>query len=235
MAALPNDGKNLSITVERVTYDRIPIATHTVMPGDSVTDVVVKYATPHLISGDVLFVTEKIVSICQGRSIEPSAITPRRLAHFLSRYVQKTPHGIGLGMPETMEMALREVGTPRILIAAAVAAVTKTFGRKGDFYRIAGQGARAIDGPTDGTLPPYNERIVLGPLKPGTVAASIKKMFDLDIDVLVVDINDLGGNILGTTMPARENQRWINVLADNPLGQGTESTPLGIIRRVTTS
>jgi len=131
-----------------------------------------------------------------------------------------------------MEMALREVGTARILIAAAVAAVTKTFGRKGDFYRIAGQGARAIDGPTDGTLPPYNERIVLGPLKPGRVAASIKMSIDLDIDVLVVDINDLGGNILGSTLPTHENQRWTKVLADNPLGQGTESTPLGIIRRV---
>ena len=232
MADLPNDGKNLSITVEGVTYDRIPIATHTVMPGDSVTEVVAKYAAKKLIAGDVLFVTEKIVSICQGRSIEPSAVAPRRLAHFLSKYVQKTPHGIGLGMPETMEMALREVGTARILIAAAVAAVTKTFGRKGDFYRIAGQGARAIDGPTDGTLPPYNERIVLGPLKPGRVAASIKMSIDLDIDVLVVDINDLGGNILGSTLPTHDNQRWTKVLADNPLGQGTESTPLGIIRRV---
>lgn len=235
MVALPNNGKNLSITVEGVTYDRIPIATHTVMPTDTVTDVVVRYATKNLLPGDVLFVTEKIVSICQGRSIAPSAVTPRRLAHFLSTYVQKTPHGIGLGMPETMEMALREVGTPRILIAAAVAAVTKTFGRKGDFYRIAGQGARAIDGPTDGTLPPYNERIVLGPLKPGDVATSVKELLTPNIEVLIVDINDLGGNILGSTMPVRENQHWVKVLADNPLGQGEQSTPLGIIRRVSSN
>jgi len=233
MAALPNSGKNLSITVDGVTYDRIPIATHTVIPSDSVADIVDTYATPHLQPNDVLFVTEKIVSICQGRSIEPSAVAPRRLAHFLSKYVQKTPHGIGLGMPETMEMALREVGTPRILLAAAVAAVTKAFGRKGDFYRVAGEGARAIDGPTDGTLPPYDQRIVLGPLKPGDVAASIKSACDVAIDVLVVDINDLGGNILGSTMSTRDNHRWVAVLADNPLGQGRESTPLGIIRRVT--
>ena len=232
MVALPNKGKKLSITVEGVAYDRIPIATHTVSPLDTLTDVIVKYAPTHLIPGDILFVTEKIVSICQGRSIDPKDITPRRLAHFLSRFVQKTPHGIGLGMPETMEMALREVGTPRILVAAAVAAVTKTFGRKGDFYRIAGQGARAIDGPTDGTLPPYNERIVLGPLNPNAVAMSVKDALESRVEVLVVDINDLGGNILGTTMPARENQRWVKVLADNPLGQGEQSTPLGIIRRV---
>jgi F420-0:gamma-glutamyl ligase-like protein len=233
MVSLPNEGKNLSITVEGVAFNRIPITTHTITPVDIVTDVVVKYAATHLLPGDVLFVTEKIVSICQGRSIEPSAVKPRRLAHFLSSYVQKTPHGIGLGMPETMEMALREVGTPRILIAAAVAAVTKAFGRKGDFYRIAGAGARAIDGPTDGTLPPYNERIVLAPLKPKAVAESIKEFLHPTIDVLVVDINDLGGNILGSTLPTRENQRWVKVLADNPLGQGRQSTPLGIIRLVT--
>ena len=41
-----------------------------------------------------------------------------------------------------MEMALRECGTPRILLAAGVAAVTKLFGRKGDFYRVAGPKAR---------------------------------------------------------------------------------------------
>jgi hypothetical protein len=64
------------------------------------------------------------------------------------------------------------------------------------------------------------------------VAASVKESLEPSIEVLVVDINDLGGNILGTTLPARENQRWVKVLADNPLGQGEQSTPLGIIRRV---
>ena len=229
---LANEGKNLSITVEGATYDRIPLGTHTITALDSLTEVVREYAAPHLIPGDVLFVTEKIVAICQGRLIEPSAVNPRRLAHFLSGFVGKTPHGIGLSMPETMEMAIREVGVPSILLAAGVAAITKALGRKGDFYRIAGPGARAIDGPTDGTLPPYNERIVLGPIHPKEVAQTVKGTLHPTIEVLVVDINDLGGNILGTTLPARENRRWIRVLADNPLGQGHQSTPLGIIRRV---
>ena len=114
-------------------------------------------------AGDILFVTEKIVAITQGRSYPLEAIRPRRLAVFLARFVTKTPYGIGLGMPETMEMALRECGTPRILFAAGVSAVTKLFGRRGDFYRIAGDKARAIDGPTSGTIPPYNKAVVLGP------------------------------------------------------------------------
>jgi hypothetical protein len=65
------------------------------------------------------------------------------------------------------------------------------------------------------------------------VAASLKEALGSPVEVLVVDINDLGGNILGSTMPVRENPHWVAVLADNPLGQGTESTPLGIIRRAT--
>ena len=182
--------------------------------------------------GDLLFVTEKIVAITQGRSYPIDSVQPRKLATFLSKYVTKTSYGIGLGMPETMEMALRECGTPRILFAAAVSAVTKAFGRKGDFYRIAGDKARAIDGPTSGTIPPFNKAVVLGPERPREVAAHLKDMLGGTADVAVVDINDIGGNILGSTMDKAGEARLVRILRDNPLGQGHQSTPLGIVRAV---
>lgn len=231
MSALPNQGKDLARTIDGAVFHRIPLQTHTITPYDSLTEVVVSYAADHLRHGDILFITEKIVAISQGRSVAPEDVTPRPLARFLSRYVHKTPHGIGLGMPETMELALQEVGTLRILLAAAVAAVTKPLGRRGDFYRVAGPGARAIDGPTEGTLPPYDQRIVLAPEHPGEVAETIKSSLGGHVEVLVVDINDLGGNVLGSTMPNRKNATWVRVLEDNPLGQGCERTPLGIIRQ----
>ncbi len=181
--------------------------------------------------GDILFVTEKIVAITQGRSFRLDEIKPRRLARFLSKYVMRTPYGIGLGMPETMEMALRECGTPRILFAAGVSAVTKLFGRRGDFYRIAGDKARAIDGPTSGTIPPYNQAVVLGPDKPDEVAARLKTLVGGTAEVAVVDINDIGGNILGSTLDKAGEQRLVRILGDNPLGQGHQSTPLGVIRK----
>jgi len=135
-------------------------------------------------------------------------------------------------MPETMEMALRECGTIRILFAAAVSAVTKLFGRKGDFYRIAGDKARAIDGPTSGTIPPYNKAVVLGPERPREVATHLKALLGGIPEVAVVDINDLGGNILGSTLDKAEEKRLVSILKDNPLGQGHQSTPLGIVRAV---
>lgn len=227
--AAPNEGKALEAVVDGQTWARIPIRTHVVMPGDDLDAFIAQYATDVVRPGDLLFVTEKIVAITQGRSYLVEDIQPRPLARFLSRYVVKTKHGIGLGMPETMEMALRECGTPRILFAAAVAAVTKLFGRRGDFYRIAGDKARAIDGPTSGTIPPYNKAVVLGPQQPAKVAAGLKSR--LGVDVAVVDINDIGGNILGSTLDRAGEQRLVRILQDNPLGQGHQSTPLGVIRK----
>ncbi|GAA1654539.1 coenzyme F420-0:L-glutamate ligase [Microbacterium flavum] len=227
----PNDGKALSVTIDAGTFKRIPIRTRVVMPGDDLDAVVDEYAQGVVQPGDILFVTEKIVAITQGRSYTLDEIHPRRLARFLSRYVTKTSYGIGLGMPETMEMALRECGTPRILFAAAVSAVTKLFGRRGDFYRIAGDRARAIDGPTSGTIPPYDNAVVLGPTEPDAVATRIKAQLGEIAEVAVVDINDIGGNILGSTLDKAGEQRLVRILADNPLGQGTQSTPMGVIRK----
>ena len=226
-----NAGKALTVEIDGSQYSRIPIRTRVVLPGDDLDAFIREYATDVVQPGDIFFVTEKIVAITQGRSYRLDEITPRKLALFLSQYVTRTPHGIGLGMPETMEMALRECGTIRILAAAAVSAVTKAFGRKGDFYRIAGDKARAIDGPTDGTIPPYNEAVVLGPERPNDVARHIKQMLGGAAEVAVVDINDLGGNILGSTLDRSGDRRLVAILKDNPLGQGHESTPLGVVRR----
>ena len=230
MSAQANDGKSLEIAVDGASYARIPIRTRVVMPGDDLDEFITEYATGQLVTGDILFVTEKIVAITQGRSFLVEEIKPRPLARFLSRYVVKTSYGIGLGMPETMEMALQECGTPRILFAAAVSAVGKLFGRRGDFYRIAGDKARAIDGPTSGTIPPYNKAVVLGPERPREVAAHVKQLLGGVPEVAVVDINDLGGNILGSTLDKAGEKRLLAILKDNPLGQGHESTPLGIVR-----
>jgi hypothetical protein len=227
-----NAGKALTVQVEGSSFARIPIRTRVVMPGDDLDDFIRENAADVVHEGDLLFVTEKIVAITQGRSYLVEDIKPRKLAFFLSKYVTRTPYGIGLGMPETMEMALRECGTIRILFAAAVSAVTKLFGRKGDFYRIAGDKARAIDGPTSGTIPPYNKAVVLGPERPREVAQHLKALLGGVPEVAVVDINDLGGNILGSTVDKAEEKRLVAILKDNPLGQGHQSTPLGIIRPV---
>lgn len=211
-------------------YIRIPVKTHVIVRDDNIVDVVKKYTQEILKEDDIVFISEKAVAITQGRAYPLEEIKPRPLAKFLSKYVTKTPAGIGLGIPETMEMALRECGVIKILFAAAVSFLGKLIGRKGDFYRIAGYKASSIDGPTPNTLPPYNRYVVLGPENPDKVAREISQ--SIKTQVAIVDINDLGGNILGTSEETMDRKNLIGILRDNPLGQCSEQTPIGIIRKV---
>ena len=155
-------------------------------------------------------------------------IKPRRLAKFLTKFVYKSPYGIGLGIPETMEMALRECGTLRILFAAGVSALGKLLRRRGWFYKVAGYKARSIDGPTKNTIPPYNEYVVLGPKNPDATARMLSEA--LGCTALVVDINDIDGVILGSSDKTLDRSLFVRILKDNPLGQDCQQTPMGIIR-----
>ena len=228
----PNEGKNGIIEVDGARYERLPIKTHLITNEDDIIDVAEKYGSPVLAkSGDVLFISEKIVACSQGRAIPLKDIKPRPLAYKLSNYVTKTPHGIGLGMPETMECALQEVGVLRILFAAAISVIgKKIFKKKGWFYNVAGYRARSIDGPCHNTIPPYNQYVVLGPLKPEKVAQQIKER--IGYDVCIVDINDLEGQILGASSKNLDKDLYARILKDNPLGQDDQQTPMGIIRKV---
>ncbi len=227
-----NEGKNEVIEVNGVRYSRLPIVTHLITDKDDICDVADKYGSPVLSEpGDILFISEKAVACTQRRAIPLEEIKPRKLATFLAHFVTKTPAGIGLGMPETMEMALREVGTPRILFASAVSVVgKKIFKKKGWFYEVAGYRAKSIDGPTPNTIPPYNHCVVLGPLDPDKVAKQIKDR--IGYDAIIVDINDLDGQILGASSKKIDKELYAKVLKDNPLGQDCQQTPMGVIRKV---
>ena len=129
----PNPGKKLTIDVQGATYARLPIKTHVIKQGDDILAVARKYAVPFLQKNDYIFISERIVAITQGRAYPIKDIRPSLLANFLSRFVTKSPHGIGIGSPWTMELAIREAGVFRIFLGILAAAVTKPLGIKGVF------------------------------------------------------------------------------------------------------
>ncbi len=227
---LANEGKKLTITVDGATYARIPIKTKVIGEGDTIPAVAKEFAGEMIEQDDILFISEKCVACTQKRAIFMKDIHPSFLAKLLCKFVYKSPYGIGLSIPETMEMALRECGKIRILWAAFCSAIGKLFGKRGVFYNIAGSKARAIDGPCDCTLPPYNECVVLGPADPDGVARDTAVA--LGCKVCIVDLNDLGGVILGVSDEEMDKEFLFKVLADNPLGQSRQQTPMGIIRKV---
>lgn len=226
----PNEGKTVDIEVGGVRYARLPIKTHVITQDDRIVDVVKRYTAPHLQAGDVLFISERIVAISQGRAFPISEITPSLLARVLVRFVHKSPYGIGLGSPWTMELAIREAGISRMLLAAAAALVTKPFGVRGVFYKVVGKNINAIDGPCDYTLPPYNNYAKLGPARPHAVAREIAAA--IGHDVIIIDANDLGAAVLGKSTDAFTDDTCKKIFKDNPLGQSSEQTPLCIVRKI---
>ncbi len=226
--AVINEGKNADIVVDGVTYRRICLRTHVLWKGDDLAEVAKKYAGPLLEKGDIIFFGEKSVAATQGRSIPVETIKPSRLARFLVKFVYKNPHGVGISIPETMEMAVRECGRVRILFAAFVSAIGKLFGRRGWFYKIAGYRVASIDGPADYVVEPLSHCVTLGPLEPDKTAKYVADA--VGVPVIITDINDLGGVILGVSDPAIDKDLMVRILKDNPLGQEGQQTPMGIIR-----
>ena len=184
----------------------------------------------------------------EGGRDQPGAVVSRfvvsagYLARRLSRYVKKTPAGIGLGIPETMQLAIDEVGPWRILRGLGSRRRQPARRRAaGPSTGSPGLGVRAIDGPTAGTLPPFDTHAKLPPADPAGVAAALSKTLSGEaagtVEVVIVDANDRGVNVLGTSAasPAEDLRlaelvEWL--FGDNPLGQGDEQTPVALLRRL---
>ena len=114
-----------------------------------------------------------------------------------------------------MELAIRDIGVPKILFAAFCSAVTKPFGKRGVFYKIVGDAGRAIDGPCDYTLPPYNHYAKLAPKDPDKVAAALRAHTGCKA-VVVMDANDIGREILGVSSPDVDVELCKEIFRDNP-------------------
>lgn len=226
----PNQGKNLIIEVDGQEFARFPVKTHVISDRDDIADVIEKYARSYLQAGDLLFLSERIVAISQGRAFRIRDIKPSWLAKFLVKFVHKSSYGIGLGSQWTMELAIREAGTLRIIFAATLSALTKPFGWRGIFYKVVGKNINAIDGPCSYTLPPYNDYAKLGPKNPHKVAAQLKEK--TGYNVVIIDANDLGVTVLGKSDSQILDDFCQKVFADNPLGQSREQTPVCIVRNV---
>lgn len=226
----PNEDRALHATLNGIVYARHPVRTHLVTTDDDAAAVVSRYVGAPPDDVRLVAVSERMVAITQGRSYPIKDIRPSRMARLLERFVTRPGYGIGLGSAETMELAIREVGAPRILLAAAASAITKPFGIHGVFYRVAGPQAKAIDGPTSYTIPPYNQAATLGPRDPDGAARTLAA--SVGAPVAIIDANDAGCAVLGAS-PGVDRRFVERLFADNPLGQAREQTPICLVREVT--
>lgn len=223
----PNPGRQRTIQTSFGAFDRFPIRTPVLQPTSDLPATIRERAMPLVQPGDVLFISEKAVAVTQGRAIPEDQIRIGLTARILWRFVAKVPYGIGLRRPSSMQCAVNECGAARIWLAAFAGALGKLVGRKGDFYRVAGVQAATIDAASTSPLQP--DCVCLGPKDPEGTAARLAK--ETGVPVAIVDVNDIGGSwVLGAS--AGVDRKIVEAaLKDNPLGQGAECTPMGLLRR----
>jgi F420-0:gamma-glutamyl ligase len=221
-----NEQKNIEFAGKE--YQRIAVKTHIITDKDNIDDVIGKYTATIRKSGDIITISESVVAMTQGRAVPTSEIKPRLLARILWRFVRKVPYGIGLRNPYSMECAIRETGSARLLLAAVVSAIMKVFRRRGDFYRIAGIQARMIDAPGTAGLKEYIDCVILGPKDPQLVVEKLAKK--INSPVAIVDVNDITGCWVVSTSDKSNIKLIEQALDDNPAGQGDACTPIIIIR-----
>ncbi|MDE2018961.1 MAG: hypothetical protein KGJ13_01290 [Patescibacteria group bacterium] len=231
----PNPGKQIEIGVDGVTYERLPVRTRLITAKDTdILPLIEKYVQPYVKPGDIVFVSEKALTITQGRVVDMSTIKPTRLARFLAGrvgnyYGSGNFRGFGHGTSIAMQAFIEEAGVPRVLFAAAVSAITRPFGIKGMFYRICGLRAKSIDCPMSFLILEYAHSVKLAPDDPKGAARRIKKA--IGCEAVILDANYRGAFSLGKTSGAPSEAFIEKAFRDNPLGQSDEMTPFCILRR----
>ena len=201
-----------------------PIRTHLLSALDNPYKVMTNYTKDLLMKGDILTIGETPLAIMQGRYINPKNLRIGFLSRNLTRVFHPTS---SLATAGGMQSLIDIYGPSRILISWTIGSFMKFIGFKGFFYRLAGSQARLIDDLT-GTIPPYDQTIVLGPKNHKYFCEKLSS--ELGVAIAVVDVNDLGKvKILSSSSDCDTDLISLS-LASNPAGNGNQKTPIVLIR-----
>ncbi|NJL85149.1 MAG: F420-0:Gamma-glutamyl ligase [Leptolyngbyaceae cyanobacterium SM1_1_3] len=205
--------------------ERLPVATHLLTHLDDPVAVVKRYVMPHAKPGDIITLGETPVAIMQGRWRHPETVKPGWVARRLCYYFMPTSSlATACGMQTLVDVS----GAWRVVYAFIVGAIAKKIlGQPGLFYQLAGEQARLIDDVT-GTLPPYDQFIVLGPHQPQQVVENILK--ETGLAAAIVDVNDLKAVKILAATSGVNSALLSQALIDNPAGNADEQTPLVLVR-----
>lgn len=110
MKFVANEEKNIEIQVDKNVYLRHAIKTKFITPNDNYIDVIRQYVSDIYEDGDIISISEKIISICQNRIIRREDIKIGILAKILSKFAcQENRGGYGVGMAINMQYAINKV------------------------------------------------------------------------------------------------------------------------------
>ena len=231
MDFVSNEGKNVEISVGKDIYLRHAIKMRFITDKDNYIDVIKEYVSDIYEEGDIISISEKIISICQNKIIKREDIKIGFWAKFLSKFAcRKNRGGYGVGMAINMQYAINKVGILKVIFASLVSGITKLIGIKGVFYKIVGRDVSGLDGFYDGAWNEYKDIGIELPENSKLVCNEIKNK--LGISAMIVDSNDFGQVILGKSNDIKLSDKILReIIRDNPAGQGKQTTPIILIRK----
>jgi len=220
-----------TVEIDGRTFERVPIRTPVLMPGDDIAVAILSNAGPQLRPGDTVVLSESAVAIMQGRARDWRTIQPSRLARWLAARVLQTSYGTGLRSPYAMQYAIELSGLPRILAGLPAHAIGRLFGRRGWFYLVAGLDARMMDAEHTMGVAEFYEFVIPAPDDPRGTVEALKAMTGYDI--AICDVNDVNPAWCVASTLSKDRARLLErTFDDNPLGQTDEQTPIGIWREL---
>ena len=77
MEFIANNEKKVEIIVDNNIYLRHAVKTRFINPNDNYIDVIQEYVSGIYETGDIISISEKIISICQNRIIKKDDLKPR--------------------------------------------------------------------------------------------------------------------------------------------------------------
>ncbi len=225
------EGKNVEIQVGDNKYIRHAIKTHYVQLGESYIDLIKKYVVPIYEEGDIVSISEKIISLCQRRIVYKKDVKVSGLAKFLSKFAMRSDAGVGVDNPYKMQFAINLCGPLKVIWAAIAGGVCKLFGKKGVFYEIVGQEVSGLDGFYGNVFSDYAEFGIRIPENPTGVCNEIYEA--TGVKCMIVDANDFNVEILGKADSIEYDDTELKgMVKDNPAGQAKTLTPMVLIRKV---
>lgn len=211
----------------------IKIKTPTIKEGDKIELIVEKETKNICKQGDIIVVSSCVTAIAEERVIPVDSIKPSLMAKICSSFVSQKSVPFGgaapLANPYAMQIAIEETGYFRVALALIIGGISKLFGIRGTFYRIAGQQSALIDDPP-AAIPPFDYCIIPGPVDSFIIAEKIKEK--VGCEVAIVDANDLGNAWAVGYTKGVDKKLIEEILSSNPSGNEDQTTPIVIVRGV---
>ena len=208
----------------KLGYKAIAVKTDLLGSFDNPIETVMDYCKNVTREKDILTIGETPLAIMQGRYVAPQNLEYNIFSKILCYFFHPTS---SLATACGMQLLIDKIGVVRITFSLILGFLFKCIGIKGVFYRLTGFESSLIDD-ISGTVVPYDKSIVMGPINTKLFCDKLSKQ--LEVEVAVVDVNDLGGVKILASSNNSINNILKEILKVNPAGNSDEKTPIVLIR-----